>query len=70
MKTAEDAEDAERQRKEADEGVRPTLEQSSEGKTKILRLGFPALVSTRGSPPSLRMTACNWGVAKYYKFQP
>ena len=27
-------------------------------KTKILRLGFPAPVSARGSPPSLRMTAC------------
>src|SRR5438874_8376540 len=26
-------------------------------KTKVLRLGFPALVSTRGSPPWLRMAA-------------
>jgi len=26
-------------------------------KTKILRLGFPAPAQTRGSPPSLRMTA-------------
>src|SRR5439155_26496335 len=26
-------------------------------KTEILRLGFPALEGTRGSPPSLRMTA-------------
>src|SRR5437868_12111599 len=28
-----------------------------EGKTKVLRLEFPALMTTRWSPPSLRMTA-------------
>jgi len=28
-----------------------------ENQTQIFRLGFPALVKTRGSPPSLRMTS-------------
>src|SRR5439155_16609881 len=36
-------------------GVRRTIDEGF--KTQILRLGFPTLESTRGSPPSLRMTA-------------
>src|SRR5947209_13390209 len=33
------------------------FQQHLKDKTKILRLGFPALVKAGGSPPSLRMTA-------------
>src|SRR5204863_9528791 len=33
------------------------VSRQASGKTKILRLGFPAVEQTRGSPPSLRMTA-------------